>query len=336
MIELIKISAALLPVFIFLVILIFIDSYKLVKFRAVIVTILMGCCAAAVCSLLNGWVRTILNLEMNVFSRFAAPVIEELFKAFFIIYLIRSGKIGFMVDGAIYGFAIGAGFSLVENTYYLYFLENANIFVWIIRGFGTAIMHGGTTAIFAIFSKNLYERDPIEKFAKMLPGLALAIVIHGIYNQFFFGPVFNTVIFLTGLPILIMFVFDRSEVALREWLEMGFDSDAFLLNMIISGNISNTRLGRYLNSLKEKFPGEIVVDMLCLLRIHLELSIRVKGILLMREKGFDPPIDPDVKSKLLELKYLEKNIGKTGKLALAPIMHITSRDLWQIYLVKNK
>ncbi len=334
--ELIRISAALLPVFIFLVVLIIIDSYKLVKFRAVVITILMGCIAAVVCSLLNGWLRSVLQLDMDTYSKFAAPIIEELLKALFIIYLIRSGKIGFMVDGAIYGFALGAGFSFIENIYYLYSLTNSNLFVWIIRGFGTAIMHGGTTAIFAIFSKSLYERDPYEKFVKLLPGLAIAIIVHGVYNQFFFGPVFNTIIFLTALPLLILFVYDRSEEAMREWLEMGLDSDAFLLNMIISGNISDTKLGRYLHSLKEKFLGEIVADMLCLLRINLELSIRVKGILLMREKGFTTSVDPELKEKLEELKYLEKNIGKTGRLALAPVMHITTRDLWQLYIVKNK
>jgi hypothetical protein len=30
---------------------------------------------------------------------------------------------------------------------------------------------------------------------------------------------------------------------------------------------------------------------------------------------------------------LEKNIGKTGKLAIAPFLHTGSRDLWQLHLL---
>ena len=85
--------------------------------------------------------------------------------------------------------------------------------------------------------------------------------------------------------------------------------------------------------MKDKFPGEKVVDMLCLLRIHTELSIRAKGMLLMREKGFDVPVPQEIKEKLAELKYLEKSIGKTGQLAMTPIMHTSSRELWQIYML---
>ena len=49
-----------------------------------------------------------------------------------------------MIDAAIYGFAVGAGFAFIENIYYLHSLEHHKIVVWIIRGLGTAVMHGGT------------------------------------------------------------------------------------------------------------------------------------------------------------------------------------------------
>lgn len=92
-----------------------------------------------------------------VLGRLVAPVIEELLKGALIIVLIRGGRVGFLVDATIQGFAIGAGFALVENLYYLGALPDSSLGLWLIRGFGTAIMHGGTTAIFAIFSKGLTQ-----------------------------------------------------------------------------------------------------------------------------------------------------------------------------------
>jgi hypothetical protein len=131
-------------------------------------------------------------------------------------------------------------------------------------------------------------------------------------------------------------VFNQSEKSTREWLGIGFDTDVEVLNMIITGNLSETKIGRYLQTLKNRFPGEVVADMLCLLRLHLELAIRAKGILLMRNAGFKTTPDPETKAKLDELQYLEKSIGKTGHLAILPFLHTSNRDLWQLYMLGKK
>ncbi|MFQ6116495.1 MAG: PrsW family glutamic-type intramembrane protease, partial [bacterium] len=289
----IKILVSLIPVFFFLAALIILDSYKLVKLRSVLLTILAGCIAAALSLLVNTWLLSSLTLDVLVYSRYGAPIIEELLKAIYIIYLIKSNKVGFMVDGAIYGFAIGAGFSCIENINYLQSLPESNLFVWIIRGFGTAVMHGGTTAIFAIMSKNLSDRHSSDKVLVFLPGLAIAIIIHSFFNHFFFSPLVSTVGQLVVLPLIIIIVFNQSEKSLRDWLEVGLDTDVHVLEMITTGNISESRIGIYLKSLKGRFPGEVVADMLCLLRIHLELAIRAKGILMMRETGFGITADAE-------------------------------------------
>jgi hypothetical protein len=77
----------------------------------------------------------------------------------------------------------------------------------------------------------------------------------------------------------------------------------------------------------------VIVDMMCLLRLRAELAIRAKGILMMREAGFDPEPDPALKATFEELRYLEQSIGKTGLLALQPFLHTTTRDLWQLNML---
>ena len=96
-----------------------------------------------------------------------------------------------------------------------------------------------------------------------------------------------------------------------------------------------TRAGAYLASLRERFPGPVVADMLCLLRIQLELGIRAKGLLLAREVGLEAPVGEDVRANLRELRYLEAAIGRTGLLTLKPILRRSSRDLWEIYLLEK-
>jgi hypothetical protein len=129
--------------------------------------------------------------------------------------------------------------------------------------------------------------------------------------------------------------FRQSEKATQNWLGVGFDSDRLLLDMITTGTLADNRIGQYLHALQDKFPGETVADMLCYLRVHLELSIRAKGLLLMREAGFEVPPDPDAKAQFDELSFLDKSIGKTGKLALHPFLHTRSKDLWQITMLQT-
>jgi protease PrsW len=67
--------------------------------------------------------------------------------------------------------------------------------------------------------------------------------------------------------------------------------------------------------------------------VHTELALRAKGILLMRESGFDVPVDEPTREKFAELEYLEKSVGKTGLLALRPLLHMSHKDLWQLYML---
>jgi RsiW-degrading membrane proteinase PrsW (M82 family) len=326
----------LLPVLLFLAGLVFLDSYQLVTMRAVVLTILAGCVAAGCAALLNTFLVQTFSLDMTHYSWYIAPFIEELLKAAYLIYLLRSNKIGFMVDAAIRGFAIGAGFALVENVFYMMLRPDGSLFLWVIRGFGTAIMHGATTAIVGITAKNLLDRKATSRIIALLPGLAGAIVIHMLYNHFFISPSLSTFVILIVLPVLLVVVFRQSEKSTQDWLGVGFDTDRELLEMLTTGNLADTKIGMYLQSLQNAFRGEVLADMLCFLRIHLELAIGAKGILLMREAGFKVNHDQEIRDKFQELQYLERSLGKTGKLAIHPFLHTSNKDLWQLHMLGGK
>ena len=330
-----NVSVALLPVLVFLAVLIFMDSFKLVALRSVLQAILVGCVAAVVCSPLNTALMDAFAVSSPAFSRYFAPLTEEIFKASYLAFLIRRKRVGFLVDAAINGFAVGAGFALVENVYYLLSLGAAGPLLWIVRGLGTALVHGSTTSIFAMISKGLADRHPGSSGAVFLPGLGAAIAVHSFFNHFILNPLLATALLLVVLPLLMIVVFERSREATRAWLGEDFHGDMEFLSTILSGEVGQTRVGSYLRSLKDRFPGTVVGDMLCLIRINLELSLRGKGILIAREAGLEVPVGEDVRANLEELKYLEKAIGATGLLAIRPLIKNSSRDLWHLYLLEK-
>jgi hypothetical protein len=113
---------------------------------------------------------------------------------------------------------------------------------------------------------------------------------------------------------------------------VGLDNDVEMLQAIENGEVEETPVGIFLASL-HRLPGPVVADMLCLLRIHLELSLRAKGILIARAAGVEVPIDEHVRANFQEMRYLEKSIGRTGRLAIQPFLTSSSRDLWQLYVL---
>ncbi len=143
-----------------------------------------------------------------------------------------------MVDSAILGFAVGAGFAVVENFYYLYLAADAHIGVWVVRGFGTAIMHGGVMALFGIMAQTLTERSMKINPLLYLPGFIIAITIHSAFNRcMFFMPIETTLGTLLLLPPILFVAFQKSARSMHEWLEVDFDEDALLLEQINSGGL---------------------------------------------------------------------------------------------------
>ena len=156
------------------------------------------------------------------------------------------------------------------------------------RGFGTAVMHGGTTAIFAIVSKS----------RRVSLGLTIAFILHSLFNHFILSPAMSTLVIVLILPPLLVMVFAQSESLLREWIGTGFDFNAELLQVMNSGPFAESRAGQYLQSLRDHFDGAVLADMLCFLRLQTELSLRAKGVLMLRENGFPVKKDAEVGEKL--------------------------------------
>ncbi len=327
------VAVGVVPVFLFLGVLVLIDSYKLVALRAVLLSVAAGVIAALASYAVIVTLRPALGLDVTNYSRYVAPVVEETLKAAFVVYLLRRNKVGFVVDAAIHGFGIGTGFALVENLYYLRVSLDATLWTWIVRGFGTAIMHGGATAIVAMVSKMLHDRFHSLRPHLLLPGLAVAVVLHSLYNHFLLNPLLATALIVLVVPYVSVTVFQRSERETRAWVGTGFDTDVELLKIMRSGQVSTTPVGTYLTTLRSRFAPEVIVDMMCLLRLRAELALRAKAVLMMREAGFDAPPDPALKDTFEELRYLERSIGKTGLRALHPVLDTSMRELWQIHLL---
>ena len=328
-----NVVVAFVPVTLFLLLLVLMDSFKLARPSAIAKALGWGVVAALVCDVLYGVLAPALPLSPAAFSRYVAPLTEETAKAAFVVYLIRRRRIGFPVDAAQLGFAVGTGFALVENVQYLRVLGDAGLVLWLVRGLGTAMLHGATTAIFAMLAQTASDTRPKEIVRVFGPGWLAAVVIHSAFNHVPLPPVAMAGLLMVALPALVLYVFQRSEAVTRDWVSAGLDLDLVMLDVFSSQTFSYTKFGRYLEELRDRFPGPVVADMLCLLRVELELSVQAKAAVMVREAGVILPVHDDARHALEEVRYLRASIGRTGILALQPFGVTSHRDDWHRYLL---
>lgn len=325
-------ALALVPVLAFLSSLVVFDSFKLASRRAVGAALAAGALAALAAAGLNGLASALAGLGPVTLSRYVAPVIEESLKAAYVLALVRRGRVGFLVDTLILAFAVGAGFALLENLTYLAGEGQSPAALWLVRGVGTATLHGTCTALVGLVAKTFADRDRFAAGAGL--GLACAIGLHAAYNHFVLPPVTSAAVLVATLPLVVAAVFARSERVTRLWMTEGFDADIEVLRALTSPGFGTTRVGRYLRSLGTHFTGEAVADMFCLLRLELELATRARGLLMARDAGITAPVGDDITGCLAEIGYLRRQIGPTGLAALSPLRPPHRRGDWPHVLLE--
>jgi RsiW-degrading membrane proteinase PrsW (M82 family) len=331
-----KAIIALLPVIVLVIVLFRLDSHRLLGTHFMIRIFVAGCLSAVVCSLLNALAIEYIALDFTRYSRYVAPLIEEAVKASIIVYLFRTNRIGFLIDAGILGFTVGAGFSFIENIYYLHMASDAHYGVWMVRGFGTAIMHGGATALFAIVAETMTERHLKMNPLLYIPGLIVAFLLHAIFNHFPISPVLSTVVTLLILPTILFLLFERNETTIHNFLELDFATHKRLLKQIEHGEFTGCEAGRFLKDMQDKLAAPVAEEMMHYFRLHTELVLSAESILLAREQGIDMEIGNQIQRRLVEMHKLEKHIGRAGLRTLRPHLQFTAKDMWEIHLLEDE
>ena len=229
-----------------------------------------------------------------------------------------------------------ATFSFIENVYYLSHAHDAHYGVWAVRGFGTAIMHGGATALFAITSEVLTERHRKMNWLYYVPGLIVAFLLHSIFNHFPISPLLSTTVTLLILPTILFVLFERNESSIHNFLEMDFASHRALLQQIQHGEFTGCAAGRFLQDMQCKLAAPVAQEMIDYFVLHTELVLNAESILLAREKGIDVRVGEEITEKLSRMHALEKHIGRAGMRTLRPHLQFTAKDMWEIHLLEDE
>ena len=117
--------------------------------RFPIVFMLIGIFVSVFASELNGFLKNVLAMDMYSIVVTVTPITEEVLKALPVLYyaVVISDKKEKLFTAAM---ALGIGFAVLENAYYLINSESFNMLKAVVRAFGAGLMHGMCTLLVGV------------------------------------------------------------------------------------------------------------------------------------------------------------------------------------------
>ena len=151
------------------------------KARQPIIFVLIGVFVSVFAAEINGLLCALLPMSTYEITIIVTPITEEILKAIpilvFATVLVAKKEAVFTAS-----MAVGIGFAVLENAFYLLNDASFNMIDAVIRAFGAGLMHGMCTLLVGVgisFVKKKSKLFLVGTFAL----LSTAITYHGIYNM---------------------------------------------------------------------------------------------------------------------------------------------------------
>jgi protease PrsW len=330
-------SVALVPVLALLAVFVWLDAFALMSLRELVVLLLLGALGALVAWPVSGRLLDTLPIGFSLYSRFVAPWIEEAIKAAVIIALFRMNRIGYKLDAIISGFAIGAGFSVVENIFYLTIFPGYNTGTWLVRGFGTAIMHGTTLAVLAVVAHEFAERETRGAAADydfhlfwFIPGYGLAVAIHMAFNQFPDRPMIAMLGAVIVAPLILIAILNFGTAEAQSWLAAECDEHHRQVEILRVGRWPGGPAGQKIAALASRLDAETVKRIRRYWELQAWLVAEAEETMIEEAAG-DAEFDPaQVRAAIAELDGLRKALGRSTFAAFQALLPFSRNDLWEV------
>jgi RsiW-degrading membrane proteinase PrsW (M82 family) len=335
-IHLVDWAVALIPVLLIAVLFAWLDVFKLMSPWEMIACLLLGAVAALVAWPVSGQMLDTLPMGYSFYSRIVAPWIEEALKGIALAMLILTNRIGFKLDAVVSGFAIGAGFSIIENIFYLARFPELSTSVWLVRGLGTAVMHGTATAILAATAHELGERSLRRQGGQgfnllwLIPGYLLASLIHLTFNQFPGHPMEVMIVTMIVAPIVLIGIMRFGEGETLQWLAEESEGHRRWLEEWRAGGFPADASGQRIAALAARAkPAEVqLMRDYCMLKTELVLTAEEE--LLDRDRKLEEGQAEHVRASFARLEQLRRALGKTGYAALRRQLPFSANDEWEL------
>jgi RsiW-degrading membrane proteinase PrsW (M82 family) len=305
---------------IFLSVIYTLDLYASRTFRLVLICFGWGAVGGIGLSyLFNSYVAVPLIEQLRLDYLFLyvafAPFAEEILKSLSLFYVSRQSEFTYFVDGAIYGFAAGIGFSITENFLYLSRNPQMAVPLAFVRAFSTCLMHGTAAAIVgAVVGRVRFQRGSSRGLASVA-GAVAAIVLHALFNAIsqggFVGPRLVTPLAiglgLVGVGVIAFFI-NRGLKEEGEWLIETLDRKLGVTSAEARAARSLADMDILLEPIYEQFPDKAEQVEALLLR-QAQMGIKRKVVQQVETPQLQEKLGREIAELQVEMEQLRRQIG---------------------------
>jgi RsiW-degrading membrane proteinase PrsW (M82 family) len=334
---------ALVPVLILLALFVWLDAFALMRLDEVLVLLAFGGLAALAAYPISGRMIDTLPIGFNNYSRYIAPWIEEALKGLVMIGLFRFNRIGYKLDAVISGFAIGAGFSVVENIIYLTVFTHFGAGTWLVRGLGTAVMHGTTLALLAAIAHEFAERETREAAGDFdfhlwwfLPGYLLAVALHMAFNQFPDRPLVAMLGAMVVAPVAIMGIFQLGTAEAQRWLAKEYAEHKVQLAVLRDGQWPDGPAGERIAALARRLDPESAKRVRRYWEIQAYIVVEAEETMIEEAEGEAVFDTKQLRAAFDELEGLQRALGRSIFTALKSLLPFSRNDYWEVSELKQR
>ena len=336
--------AVLLPL-LFLYIVYALDLYSSGSFRTVATCFVWGFVAFGLAYVINNSVKDqvleqwlgIKGARADLFTvTLVAPIVEEIAKSLILIYFGRRPDFTYFVDGAIYGFAAGIGFSVLENFFYMSQpgAGGQSLVVAISRSFSTCLMHGSASALVGVSIGRFRYGHGGTRFLSAILGWGAAIVLHSAFNRVVqpYNPAALILVGSVGLGvggvILIALFIRWGLVEERRWIEetLGIGLRVTEKEKALVRELQD--LETLLKPITERFGREKSAQVEDFLLKQAQLGIKQKSSQLTTDPRLKAQVDEQVQELQQEMETLRRKVGVYCMTYVRTIFPPESLALW--------
>jgi RsiW-degrading membrane proteinase PrsW (M82 family) len=296
--------------FVFLAIIYKLDFYQTGQFRSVLLSLAWGLVAYLLAVVTNRSLVDAGIADWDGIVRYGAPVLEEILKGLFLLYLVRRPQFTYSVDGAIYGFAAGIGFAVIENYEYVTGDPTIALAISFQRVFSTNLIHASSSAMIGIALGMFRLEVSRSRWLMLTTGVLLAIGQHMIFNNMITNGTFLIVAIGAGLlgAIFIYVAMRRGRKQAQSWIKekLGMEDGVTSGEAAFVNRLDN--LDEILKPIADRFGAEKATLVEEFLFIQARLGIKRKSLDSLDEK-LSRSVEAEMVGMRADMDSIRREVG---------------------------
>lgn len=260
------------------------DFYRTGQVKLILLSLSWGVCAYGLAAITNIALEYFGLADREIIVRSYAPFQEEILKGLYLLFLVRRRLFSYSVDGAVYGFATGIGFAILENFEYISKDPTIAVLVALQRIFSANLVHGTSSAILGIALGVFLLKRTRTRWSILAGGFFLAIGLHMLYN--FISYTRTSLLSAIGIGILgtvfIYIVMQHGKKQARNWIKQKLGMDDRVTHGEVAAVDRLPDMDIFIQPVLERFGPETAGRVENLFYLQARLGIKRKTM-----EGFD-------------------------------------------------